>query len=270
MIEPLLDDGPLLVVAKPGGLATQAPPQFPSLERNVKEWIRARTGKTGNVYLGVPHRLDRVASGVIAFARNSKAAARLAEQFQKRQAKKIYWAVLESAPPEAEGRLVDFIRKIPGEARAEICLADAPDAREAILDYRVLQSVTLATVIGTTAERTTSGTSAGATSTSASPLTTPSQEGRAAVLVEIELHTGRMHQIRCQFAARGCPIVGDVKYGATTAASAVNSADPAPDPAVEPGERILLHARQLTLFHPIRYDTVTILAPTPDDWPAHC
>ena len=100
----LLEDGPVLAVNKQAGLLTQAPSGVPSLEAEVKAWLKQRFDKPGNVYLGIPHRLDRAVSGVVLFARNSKAAARVAEQFEQRQVRKVYWAVLEGAPDPAERR----------------------------------------------------------------------------------------------------------------------------------------------------------------------
>lgn len=216
----LLEDGPLLAVDKPAGLLTEGVPGGEgTLVGAVKNWLKVRYEKPGNVYLGIPHRLDRPTSGVIVFTRNSKTAARVAEQFEKRQVSKIYWALLEAAPETESGLLVDWLRKVPEDARSEVCDPGAERAKEAKLDYRTLRQV---------GDR---------------------------WLVEVRLLTGRMHQIRVQFASRGCPVAGDVKYGGTpwnqTAAK---------------DELIALHARSLTLKHPIRYDELTIEAPLPDYW----
>ncbi|MCC7423359.1 MAG: RluA family pseudouridine synthase [Planctomycetaceae bacterium] len=234
-LEILSEDGPLLAVNKPAGLPTQAPAAFPSLEARVKQWLKERFDKPGNVYLGIPHRLDRPVSGVVVFGRNSKVAARLSEQFQQREVRKTYWAILEFPPPQPEGELRDWLRKIPDVAQGEVVAEGHPEGREAVLRYRTL-----------------------------GPSQRPtSLEGRwpeLATLVEIELMTGRMHQIRLQFASRGCPIVGDVRYGSTTGVSMPSE--------TRSEERIWLHARELVLKHPIRYDTVTISAPVPAGWPA--
>jgi 23S rRNA pseudouridine1911/1915/1917 synthase len=219
----LLEDGPLLAVNKPSGIITQGAPRgVDGLVDLAKQFLRQKYNKPGNVYLGIPHRLDRPVSGVVVFSRNSKCAARLAEQFAQRQVKKIYWAVLERPPAEATGTLVDWIYRIPDQPRVEIATESTPGARRAELSYR-----TLAT-----------------------------RRGRA--LIEVELQTGRMHQIRIQFASRGCPVVGDAQYGAKTTFAGATS-----------GERdgaIALHARSLTLLHPVRYDPVTIVAPAPAAW----
>src|SRR5262245_8960059 len=135
----LCEDGPLLAVNKPPGLLTLgAIPGVPTLERQVKEYLREKYHKPGNVYLGIPHRLDRPVSGVVVLARNSKAAPRLAEQFRERQVRKVYWALVEEAPEPAEGELVDWLRKVPDKAHVEIVLEGAPGAREARLTYRTL------------------------------------------------------------------------------------------------------------------------------------
>jgi len=178
-LEILLDDGPVLAINKPGGLLTLgAKPGVPTLEREVKAYLKERFQKPGNVYLGIPHRLDRPVSGVIVFARNSKAAARLAEQFRERQVRKIYWAVTERPPEPAAGVLTDWMAKVADAARSEICPPETPGAREAVLHYRTLA------------------------------------ETPAGTLVEVEPQTGRMHQIRVQLAARGWNVLGDVQYGA--------------------------------------------------------
>lgn len=214
----LLEDGPILALNKPAGLLTQAPPGVPSLEAEVKGWLKERHDKPGKVYLGIPHRLDRSVSGVIVFTRNSKSAARMAEQFEQRSVRKIYWSIVEGIPDPAGGELTDWILKLPEQSRAEVVTAVTPGARGCRLSYRVL-----------------------ATHVNES-------------LVEIEPHTGRMHQIRVQFASRGWPVLGDTQYGSTRS--------PFPEE-----QRIALHAQSLTFQHPVRYDPVTVTAPLPDDWP---
>lgn len=223
-LEVLLEDGPVIAVNKPAGLLTQGVPVgISTLEAQVKAYLKEKHNKPGNVYLGVPHRLDRVASGVVIFARNSKAAARLAEQFRERQVKKIYWTVVEGRPDDNSGELIDWLRKVPDQARAEIVPPDTEGAKECRLRYRVMEP----------------------------------REGLS--LLEIELGTGRMHQIRVQLASRGWPVVGDVLYGAKQSPFEVSSADPLHAP-------IALHARSLTFLHPVRYDSVAVIAPLPVGW----
>ncbi len=245
-LEILCEDGPILAVNKPAGLLTLgAKPGVPTLERQVKQFLKEKYHKPGNVYLGIPQRLDRPVSGVVVFARNSKCAARLAEQVRERQVHKVYWALVERLPDPLEGELVDWLLKAPDQARVEIVPAETPGAREARLKYRVLQPHS-------------------AVRLPHSELPHPrgprceEGEGRGA-RVEIELLTGRTHQIRVQLAAHGWPIVGDLQYGAKTRLVE----PPPPDPRDEP---IALHARSLTILHPIRYDRLTITAPLPANW----
>src|SRR5438105_10993026 len=139
-LEIICQDGPLLAVNKPAGLLTLgARPGVPTLERLVKQFLKEKYQKPGNVYLGIPHRLDRPVSGVVVFARNSKAAARLAEQFRERQVRKIYWALVERPPEPSEGELIDWLLKSPDQARVEIVPPATAGARESRLRYRTLQ-----------------------------------------------------------------------------------------------------------------------------------
>lgn len=176
----LYEDNHCLAVAKPAPLLTQGVPAgIPTLEAMAKTYIKERYHKAGNVYLGIPHRLDRPVSGVIVFARNTKAARRLAEQFQKRQVGKVYWAILEGNVEPQQDRWEDWLLKLPEQARTERVPAGTPAARKAVLSYRCIQ-----------------------------------QAGNC-TLVEMQPQTGRMHQIRVQAAARGWPVRGDIAYGAT-------------------------------------------------------
>ncbi len=219
----LYEDNHCLGVAKPAPLLTQGvPPGIPTLESMVKAYLKEKYHKPGNVYLGIPHRLDRPVSGVVVFARNTKAARRIAEQFQERRVRKLYWALVEGTVEPEEGVWEDYLLKVPEEARTEVATAETPGARLARLRYRRLRAV---------------------------------PEG---ALLEIELETGRMHQIRAQAARRGWPIRGDVLYGARL---------PFGPPAELPRERaIALHAHSLTFLHPIRYEPITLTAPLPVTW----
>jgi 23S rRNA pseudouridine1911/1915/1917 synthase len=175
----LYEDNHCLAVSKPAPLLTQGvPPGIPTLEAMAKAYLKERYHKAGNVYLGIPHRLDRPVSGVVLFARNTKAAQRLAEQFQNRTVTKIYWAAVEGDVEPAEGRWEDWLLKLPEEARTERVEAGTPGARHAVLAYRRLAC------------------------------------GAGCTLLEIRPETGRMHQIRVQAAVRGWPVRGDVLYGA--------------------------------------------------------
>jgi 23S rRNA pseudouridine1911/1915/1917 synthase len=214
LLEILLEDGPVLAVNKPAGMLTQGVPHgIPTLEAQVKAYLKERYDKPGNVYLGIPHRLDRPVSGVIVFARNSKAARRLAEQFQQRQVRKVYWAVVERPPDPPKGTLTDWLMKLPDQARAEVVPADTPSARECSLDYR-----TLATFSGL-------------------------------ALLEIEPATGRMHQIRVQLASRGWCVVGDFLYGALAGLLAERLPDARAEPvALHARSLTFLHPIR---YHPV-------------------
>jgi 23S rRNA pseudouridine1911/1915/1917 synthase len=221
-IEILYEDGPCLVVNKPPGLLTQAPPGVDSLELRIKEYLKGPDQRPGNVYLGVPHRLDRPASGAIALATNSRATRRLAKQFEKRLVRKVYWACVAGAVVPAEGTWIDYLRKVPNEPRAEIVAPEHPEAREAILRYR-----TLAMFAGGS-------------------------------WLELELETGRTHQVRVQAAARGHPILGDAQYGSTVPFG----------PQYEDWRlrAIALHARSLGFQHPMTRQRVAVVAVPPAAW----
>lgn len=217
----LFEDGRLLVVDKPAGLATMgASAGEASLFTFAQRYIKVKYEKPGAVYLGVVSRLDLPVSGVVVFARNSKAAKRLNEQIQARTVRKIYRALVEGVlePPEAE--CVDFICEDPKSRRLWIPKAASPGylrrlgAKEARLTYRRVESYA------------------------------------ATTLVEVELETGRKHQIRLQLSKRGAPIVGDGKYGA--------------HPVPERG--IGLHAARFELTHPTTGERLSFESPPPGWW----
>jgi 23S rRNA pseudouridine1911/1915/1917 synthase len=227
MLHILFEDNHCLAVAKPAPLLTQGvPPGIPTLESMAKAYLKERYGKPGNVYLGIPHRLDRPVSGVVVFARNTKAARRLAEQFQTRQVRKVYWALVDCGtagePPPAEGVWEDWLLKIQDEARTERAEPGAEGAKSASLRFRRL---------ALTAD---------------------------GALLKIEPLTGRMHQIRAQAALRGWPIRGDVLYGSRLPFG--------PSAELPRDRVIALHARSLTFLHPIRYEPITVTAPLPPAW----
>ena len=174
----LFEDNHCLALAKPAGLLTQAPAGIPTAEAWAKDHIRTKYAKPGNIYLGVPHRLDRPVSGVLLFARSGKAARRLAEQFRDRTVVKTYWGLVEGEVAEAEGEWRDWLRKVPNVSRAEVVAGDAEGAKLAVLRYRRLEAA------------------------------------NGSSMLEFKPETGRMHQIRVQSASRGHPLLGDVLYGA--------------------------------------------------------
>lgn len=169
-----------MVVNKPAGVLTQAPPEIDSMELRLKRFLKVRENKPGKVYLGVPHRLDRPVSGAMVFTKNIRATRRISEQFEFRSVVKKYWAIVEGIPTDDSGEWIDFMRKIPGQAKSEVVAEDHPDAQLAILKYQTLQKF------------------------------------ENSALLEIKLETGRTHQIRLQCGSRQHPIVGDLQYDAQT------------------------------------------------------
>jgi 23S rRNA pseudouridine1911/1915/1917 synthase len=176
----LFEDNHCLAVAKPAPLPTQAVAGVLSLESWAKDYLRTRYSKPGNVYLGVPHRLDRSVSGVVMFARNSKAAARLAEQFRTRQVEKTYWAIVAGAVEPLQGVWDDSLRKLPDQARVEVVSPETDGSKSAQSEYRTLRPID------------------------------------GGMLLELKPVTGRTHQLRVQAAARGHPVLGDDLYGSVT------------------------------------------------------
>ncbi len=222
VVSVLYESGPCLAVLKPGGLLTQAPRGIPSLEERVRSFLRRREGKKGGLYLGVPHRLDRPASGVVVMARHQRATRRLAEQFAGRMVTKKYWAILEGELASPSGRWRDYLAKRPDQAHVDVVESHTPGAKEARLGYRVISAA------------------------------------GGFTWVEIELETGRTHQIRVQASARGAPIVGDEQYGART-----RFGRPVNDPRAR---LIALHGRSIRFKHPMTREWVVVEAPLPDAW----
>ncbi len=212
-LQVLHTDNHLLVVYKPGGVPVQADASGdPDLLTMGKAWIAEQFAKPGAVYLGLVHRLDRPARGVVVFGRTSKAAARLSEQFRERGVEKVYRVVVCGQPRAATGTLTHWLES--GENGTRV----VPQGRGKLstLDYRVLD-----------------------------------RRG-GLTLCEIDLHTGRKHQIRAQLAAIGCPVLGDLRYGA---------------PAPLPDRCIALLAARLTLDHPTTKARLQFRAPEPPGWP---
>lgn len=214
-IQILYEDNHLLALNKPPGLATQPSSMHgESLEDYARQWIRAAKDKKGNVFVHAVHRLDRPTSGVVLFAKTSKALSRMNEQQRARRVRKVYHAVVTSHPPEREGVLTHVLRH--SRMRAVVSHPQTPGARQCTLGYRVLG------------------------------------KRKDLFLVEIELSTGRYHQIRAQFAACGCPVLGDTAYGGR----------PLRD---YPG--IALHHAVMEFIHPTVHATTRIQAPYPASWP---
>lgn len=213
----LYEDNHLLIVDKPADWVVQgAQPDQHSLLESARSYIKEKYHKPGNVFLGVVSRLDAPVTGVVPFARTSKAAARLSEQFRERTPHKLYLAIVKGIPDPPSGRLEhDLVR--PAESSVtRVAVSSHADAQRAILEYRTIRSL----------------------------------DGKS--LLEIELVTGRKHQIRCQLAAVGCPILGDRLYGASESFS----------------KGIALHCRRMTLVHPTLGHPIAVVAPLPIYWPA--
>lgn len=212
----LYEDNHIIIVNKRSGEIVQGDKTGDvPLSDIVKDYIKERYNKPGNVFLGVVHRLDRPVSGALLFARTSKALPRLNKIFAEHEkVQKTYWAIVGNEPPAQEGRLTHWLTRNEKTNTARAYDREVPGSKKAILDYRVVA------------------------------------HGDRYWLLEIDLHTGRHHQIRCQLAKMGCPIKGDLKYGA---------------PRSNPDGSISLHARRLTLEHPVSHEKIEITAPVPND-----
>ena len=185
------------------------------LSETVKAYIKDKYDKPGEVFLGVTHRLDRPTSGVVLFARTSKALTRLNEMFKSHeQIRKTYWAIVQGYPKVPEARLESWLVRNEKLNKSFIAKHGANDAKKAVLEYKTLV------------------------------------RGDNYTLLEINLETGRHHQIRCQLAAIGCPVKGDLKYGAKRS---------------NPDGGICLHARKIEFIHPVKKEPICIEAPVPDD-----
>ncbi len=211
----LFEDNHLLVVNKPAGIATMGTAAgTTSMVTLAKAYLKQQYEKPGNVYLGVVSRLDSLVSGVLVFARTSKAAARLSAQFRERETKKIYWAIVAGIPKPKAGELLHWMSKDESQQKMVVRSKKSAETQEAWLKYQTLRELTQGT------------------------------------LLEVELLTGRKHQIRVQLAAAGNPILGDRKYG---------SEEPFPS-------GIALHARSLTIEHPTLKKAMTFVAELPPAW----
>ena len=211
----LYEDNHLLAVNKlPGQICQGDKTGDPALTDLVKAFIKERDHKPGQVYCGLIHRIDRPVSGVVLLAKTSKALSRMVDKVRTRDFEKHYWAIVRNAPPKPEGVLENWLVKREQLNKSYCVTHGQPGAKLARLTYREIAL------------------SAGGYH-----------------LLDINLHTGRHHQIRCQLANIGCPIRGDLKYGA---------------PRSNPDGSISLHARKITFQHPVRDEIITITAPNPE------
>lgn len=184
------------------------------LSEIVKQYLKEKYHKPGNVFIGVTHRLDRPVSGLVVFAKTSKALSRLNEMFKNSEVKKTYWAIVKQTPAETEGELVNYLVRNEKQNKSYAYDTEKPGSKKAILHYRLI-----------------------ARSDNYS-------------LLEVDLKTGRHHQIRCQLAKMGCPIKGDLKYGF---------------PRSNPDGSICLHARRVRFVHPVSKELIDVVAPVPSD-----
>jgi Pseudouridylate synthases, 23S RNA-specific len=183
------------------------------LSETVKQYLKEKYKKPGNVFLGVVHRLDRPVSGIVLFARTSKALPRLNEMFKNSEVKKTYWAIVKNCPKETEGELVHYLVRNEKQNKSYAYDKEVKDSKKAILDYKLIG------------------------------------HSQNYYLLEVHLHTGRHHQIRCQLAKMGCPIKGDLKYGS---------------PRSNPDGSICLHSRKVSFVHPVSKELIELEAPVPE------
>ncbi|MEZ4808724.1 MAG: RNA pseudouridine synthase [Allomuricauda sp.] len=211
----LYEDNHLIVVNKRVGDIVQGDKTGDApLSEVVKEYLKEKYNKPGNVYLGVVHRLDRPTSGIVLFAKTSKALPRLNKLFSDGKTQKIYWAVVKNAPKSENGILTHWLVRNPKQNKSYAHEKEVPNSKKAILEFKILKELDSYT------------------------------------LLEIDLKTGRHHQIRAQLAALGCHIKGDLKYGADRS---------------NRGGGIHLHSRSLEFEHPTRKEVIKVVAPPPDD-----
>ncbi|WP_395063174.1 RluA family pseudouridine synthase [Flavobacterium sp.] len=184
------------------------------LSEVVKEYIKEKYNKPGEVFLGVVHRLDRPTTGIVVFAKTSKALTRLNELFSNRETQKTYWAVVKNKPPKTQDKLIHYLKRNEKNNTSKAHSREVPDSKLASLDYKIIKEL------------------------------------NNYFALEINLYTGRHHQIRAQLQAVGSPIKGDLKYGFDRS---------------NPDGGIHLHARKLVFIHPVSKENIEIVAPTPDD-----
>ena len=211
----LYEDNHIIVVNKRvGDLVQGDQTKDAPLSDIIKEYLKEKYNKPGAVYLGVVHRLDRPTSGIVLFAKTSKALSRLNESFKNRETQKTYWAVVKNTPEEISDTLTHYLVRNPKNNTSKAHKKEVPQSKKGVLSYKILKRLNTYSVL------------------------------------EIDLFTGRHHQIRAQLAAIGSPIKGDLKYGFDRS---------------NPDGGIHLHARLLTFTHPVTKEIIKLTAPTPDD-----
>ena len=211
----IYEDNHIIIVSKRSGEIVQGDKTGDEpLGESVKRYIKEAYAKPGNVFLGVVHRLDRPVSGLVMFARTSKALPRLNKMFAGSDVHKTYWAIVKDMPPKTEGTLIHWLVRNEKQNKSYAYDKEVPNSKRAELDYKVIG------------------------------------KSDNYYLLEVNLKTGRHHQIRCQLAKMGCPIKGDLKYGAKRS---------------NPDGSICLHSRRMEFIHPVSQKQITVEAPVPND-----
>ena len=214
-IEVIYEDNHLIIVNKRAGDIVQGDKTGDTpLSDVVKEYIKDKYNKPGNVYLGVVHRLDRPTTGIVLFAKTSKALPRLNKLFAEKVAKKTYWAIVKNKPSKDQDTLTHWLKKNPKNNKSRAYIKEVDDSKKAILHYQILKKLD------------------------------------TYFLLEVNLETGRHHQIRVQLSNIGCPIKGDLKYGFNRSNKDAS---------------IHLHARVLEFIHPVSKELIKAVAPLPSD-----
>lgn len=214
-LQVLHEDNHIIVVNKRVGDIVQGDKTGDKpLSEVVKEYIKVKYKKPGEVFLGVVHRLDRPTTGIVVFARTSKALTRMNELFSNRETQKTYWAIVKNKPLNSEDKLVHYLKRNEKNNTSKAHLKEVPESKIASLDYKIIATL------------------------------------QNYFALEINLHTGRHHQIRAQLSAIGSPIKGDLKYGFDRS---------------NPDGGIHLHARKLVFVHPVSKENIEIIAPTPNN-----
>lgn len=214
-MEIIYEDNHLIIVNKSCGEIVQGDRTGDKpLVEMVKDYLKTKYDKPGNVFCGVIHRLDRPVMGLVVFAKTSKALSRMNRLFQEREVRKIYWAITRNKPVEKEGTLTNYIYSVEKNNKSYISSSTENGALKAVLDYRVIS------------------------------------ESDNYHLIEVELHTGRKHQIRVQLSSIGCPIKGDLKYGYQRS---------------NPDGGISLQAHRIVFVHPVSGELIDVTAPVPKE-----
>jgi 23S rRNA pseudouridine1911/1915/1917 synthase len=214
-LQVLFEDNHIIIVNKRSGDITQGDKTGDKpLSDVVKEYVKDKYNKAGNVFLGVVHRLDRPTSGVIIFARTSKALERLNKMLRDKTISKTYWAIVKKHPKKEKDTLVNYLKKNPKNNKSSVYAKEIKDSKKAILHYNIIKKLDNYT------------------------------------LIEVDLETGRHHQIRAQLSSIGFPIKGDLKYGF--------------DRSNKDGS-IHLHARKIVFIHPVSKEEISVIAPTPNE-----